>query len=200
MHIVIRQYKVDSSAVEEIVRRAREGFVPLVSAAPGFVAYTMTDAGAEGLVTVSTFEDQAGAEESVRQAASWVKANLAALLPNPPHVTSGEVSIREVKEGVQIGYGVMRRYQFNPGDVAEVTRLVREGLAPQITNAPGFGSYIVLDAGAGVIVSLTAFTDRTSAEASTQQTLAWVREHLSSFHPQPPRVIGGEIKLRHTHG
>jgi heme-degrading monooxygenase HmoA len=196
MHVVIRQYTVDSNATEEIVRRAREGFVPLISSAPGFVSYTIVDAGADGLITVSVFEDRAGAEESVRMAANWVRESLASLLPNPPQVTVGEVSIREVRENVQAGYGVMRRYKFNPGDVAEVTRRVREGLVPQITSAPGFAIYTVLDAGEGVVVSLSAFTDRAAAEASTQQALAWVRDHLEPFHPQPPQVISGEIKVR----
>ena len=198
MHVVLRQYKVDPSAVDEIVRRAREGFVPLISAAPGFVSYTISDGGPEGVTTIGTFEDQAGADESVRLAASWVKDNLASLLPDPPRVTSGEASIREVNEGVRLGYGVMRRYQFKPGDVAEVTRLVREGLVPRIASAPGFAIYTVLDAGDGEAISLSGFTDRASAEASSRQTLAWVREHLGSFHPEPPQVIGGEIKLRHT--
>jgi hypothetical protein len=47
-----------------------------------------------------------------------------------------------------------------------------------------------------VVVSLSVFTDRAAAEASTQQTLAWVREHLGSFHPHPPQVISGEIKVK----
>jgi hypothetical protein len=196
MHVVIRHHTVDSTATEEIVRRAREGFAPLISTVPGFVAYAMVDAGAEGLLTASVFEDRAGAEESVRMAATWIRENVASLLPNPPQVTTGEVAIREVKENVQPGYLVMRRYTFNPGDVAEVTRLAREGLVPQITSAPGFGIYTVLDAGEGVVVSLSAFTDRASAEASTQQALAWAREHLGAFHPQPPQVISGEIKVR----
>ena len=197
MYIVIRQYKADPSAVGEIVRRAREGFLPLISAAPGFASYSMTDAGEDGLITVSSFEDSAGAKESVRLAAGWVNDNLAALLPDPPRVTSGEASIREVKEGVQLGYGVMRRYQFKSGDVATVTRLVREGLVPQITSAQGFGFYSIVDAGAGEIVSLSAFTNRAAAEASSQQSLTWVREHLGSFHPQPPHIAGGEIKVMH---
>jgi hypothetical protein len=200
MHVVIRHHTVDSTATEEIVRRAREGFAPLISTVPGFVAYAMVDAGAEGLLTASVFEDRAGAEESVRMAATWIRENLASLLPNPPQVTIGEVAIREVKENVQPGYLVMRRYTFNPGDVAEVTRLVREGLVPQITSAPGFGIYTVLDAGEGVVVALSLFTDRAAAEASTQQTLAWVRDHLGSFHPQPPEVISGEIRVRAARG
>lgn len=200
MHIVIWQYKVDPTAVGEIVRRASEGFVSLISSVQGFVTYTIVDAGPEGVITVTTFEDRSGAEESVRLAASWVKDNLGTLLTSPPQVTSGEVSVREVNGNVQPGYGVLRRYTFNPGDVAEVTRQVREGLVPQITSAPGFGIYTVLDAGEGVVVSLSAFTDRASAEASMQQSLAWVRHHLGSFHPQPPQVTASEIKLRHVRG
>jgi hypothetical protein len=104
------------------------------------------------------------------------------------------------KENVQPGYLVMRGYTFNPGDVAQVTRLVREGLLPQITSAPGFAIYTVLDAGEGVVVALSLFTDRAAAEASTQQTLVWVRDRLGAFHPQPPQVISGEIKVRAARG
>lgn len=196
MHGVIRQYKVDPSQVEEIVSRARSGFVPLISSAPGFVSYTIADAGTAGLITVGTFEDQAGADESVRMAASWIKNNLAALLPNPPQVTSGTLTIRNVKENGQFGYGVMRRYTFDPGDVEEVTRRVREGLVPLITASPGFASYSVLDAGDGKIVSLSAFADRASAEASNKRSLDWVQENLGGFVPNPPEVITAEIKVR----
>jgi hypothetical protein len=111
-------------------------------------------------------------------------------------VTVGEVAIRELKETVRLSYLVMRRYKFNAGDVAEVTRLVREGLVPQITSAPGFGIHTMLDAREGVVVSFSVFTGRAAAEASTQQALAWVREHLEPFHAQPPQVISGEIKVR----
>ncbi|HXT37352.1 MAG TPA: hypothetical protein VN837_17395 [Chloroflexota bacterium] len=196
MHVVVRQYTVDPLAIDEIVSSAREGFVPLIRSVKGFVSYTMLEAGADGLVTVSTFEDRAGAEESVRVAADWVKENLAGRVLGPPEVTTGEISIRELATSGSLGYGIMRRYQFKPGDIAEVTRLVREGLVPRITSAPGFVIYTVLDAGNGVVVSLSGFTDRASAEASSQQTLAWVREHLGSFHPEAPRITSGQTKLR----
>ncbi|MFD7561312.1 hypothetical protein ACFV9E_43400, partial [Streptomyces sp. NPDC059835] len=58
---------------------------------PGFVAYYWIDAGGGVMVSTSVYEDRAGAEESVRRAAEFVRDNLASLLPNPPQVTAGEV-------------------------------------------------------------------------------------------------------------
>ncbi|MEV7525388.1 hypothetical protein [Streptomyces sp. NPDC091371] len=43
------------------------------------------------MVSTSVFEDQAGAEESVKRAADFVRENLASLLPNRPQITAGRV-------------------------------------------------------------------------------------------------------------
>ena len=52
--------------------------------------------GAGEIAIVSVFEDQAGSEESIRTAADWIRQNLAALLPNPPEITAGEVVTHEL--------------------------------------------------------------------------------------------------------
>ena len=108
MHIAIRRYQMDPASVDEVARQVNEGFIPLIKDAEGFLAYYVLNAGAGEIATVSVFEDQAGAEESIRMAADWVRQNLAALLPNPPEITAGEViahelsltklGIREVRE------------------------------------------------------------------------------------------------------
>jgi hypothetical protein len=72
-----------------------EGFVPLISQVPGFLAYYWVDAGGSVMVSTSIFEDQAGAEESNRRAADYVRENLAVLLPNPPQITAGEVVVHK---------------------------------------------------------------------------------------------------------
>ena len=38
MHLAIRYYRVDPDSVEEVMRRVDEGFVPIISSAPGFLA------------------------------------------------------------------------------------------------------------------------------------------------------------------
>ncbi len=109
MHLTIRRYQLDDpDSVDEVLRRATEGFIPIIKDAPGFLAYYALESGGGSVTSVSIFEDEAGVEESNRRAADWVRENLASMLPNPPEVIAGEVGthelnltklgIREVKE------------------------------------------------------------------------------------------------------
>ena len=93
MYASIRRYQVDPDSVDEVVRQAEEGFVPIVSGAPGFNAYYLVNAGDGVVASISLFEDQAGAEESNKLAADWVKDTLAALVTGPPEITAGEVAL-----------------------------------------------------------------------------------------------------------
>ena len=90
MYAVVRRYDGVTDPVEA-VRRVQEGFVPLLREVPGFVAYYVLDAGGGVIVSTSVFDDQAGSEESTKRAADCVRGNLAALIPNPPQVTAGQV-------------------------------------------------------------------------------------------------------------
>jgi actin-like ATPase involved in cell morphogenesis len=104
MHIVIRHYRVDSGSVDEVTRQVREGFIPIIKDAPGFLAFYALNAGNSEIATVSVFEDQEGAVRSIRMAGDFIRENLASLLPNPPEIISGEVSAHElnlIKLGVR---------------------------------------------------------------------------------------------------
>ena len=90
MYAVIRRYEGVQS-VDDVVQRANAGLMPLISQVPGYVAYWALDAGGGVVASVSVFEDRAGVEEATQRAASWVKENVASLMPNPPQVTMGEV-------------------------------------------------------------------------------------------------------------
>ena len=96
MHVVIRRYQLDPGSVDEIMRQINEGFIPIIKDAEGFLAYFALNAGAGEIATVSVFEDQAGAEESIKMAADFIRQNMAALLPNPPEITAGEVGAHEL--------------------------------------------------------------------------------------------------------
>jgi hypothetical protein len=91
MHVSIRKYVAKDTP--EIVSRAQEGFLPIVSAADGFIEYYLVDAGEGTLVTVSVFEDLAGANRSVSAASEWVRENLLDLVEGPPEITMGEVRV-----------------------------------------------------------------------------------------------------------
>ena len=90
MYATVRRYDGVTDP-REAGRRVDEGFVPIISTVPGFLAYYWVDAGDGVMVSTSVFESRDGAEESNNRAAGWVKDNLASLLPNPPQITAGEV-------------------------------------------------------------------------------------------------------------
>jgi hypothetical protein len=98
MYISVRRYNLtDGESVEEITRRVQEGFVPILSQSPGFIAYTIVDAGEGVAASITVFGDQAGAEESNRRAAEWVKQNMAQSFAGPPQITAGPVTLHKTK-------------------------------------------------------------------------------------------------------
>ncbi len=97
MYIAIRRYQLmGSGSADEVLQRATEGFIPIIKDAPGFLAYYAVDGGGGTVASVSIFEHRAGAEESNRMAADWVRENLASMLPNPPETIEGEVGAHEL--------------------------------------------------------------------------------------------------------
>ena len=94
MYASVRRYRIAGSA-QELMRRVREGFVPIVRQTPGFVAYYAVDGGDGTVVSVSIFQDRSGAEASNGRAATWVRANLAELLPHSPEITAGDIAVAE---------------------------------------------------------------------------------------------------------
>jgi hypothetical protein len=95
MHAAIRIYQVDPGSVDELRRGVNEGLLPIIKDVYGFQAYYALDVGGGRLASVSVFDDQAGAEESTRMAADWIRQNMASLAPNPPEVLEGEVFANE---------------------------------------------------------------------------------------------------------
>jgi hypothetical protein len=121
MHTAIRQYQVDPGSVDEIVRGVNEGLLPIISDVSGFRAYYALDAGGGRLASVSVFEDRAGAEESTRLAADWIRENMASLFPNPPEVVQGEVVVHGAAPAAGPVSGVTDTVGGVAGSVSGVT-------------------------------------------------------------------------------
>jgi hypothetical protein len=92
MYATVRRYE-GVTDTQEAARLVNEGFLPIISQVPGFVAYYWIDAGNGVMISTSVYENQEGAEESVKQAAEYVRQSMSRILPNPPEVTSGEVVV-----------------------------------------------------------------------------------------------------------
>jgi hypothetical protein len=95
MFAVIRHYHFDSKKGAEIDRHIREGFVPLLKKAKGFVRYYWLDTGKGEGASISVYKDKAGADESVRLAAQFVHDHMSKLLTQKPEVIEGPVQAHD---------------------------------------------------------------------------------------------------------
>jgi hypothetical protein len=90
MYVAVRRYEGVSDP-QKAGQLVDEGFVPIISEMPGFVAYYWVDAGDGVMVSTSVFEHKDAEEESNFRAGEFVAEHLLPLMPNPPQITTGEV-------------------------------------------------------------------------------------------------------------
>ena len=93
MYASVRRYTgIDPGLFDEAARN-RQSLEATMRKAPGFRAWYLIRTG-DGLTTVTLCDDQAGAEESVRLAAGWLRDTVPNMAPNPPEVSTGEVVLQ----------------------------------------------------------------------------------------------------------
>ena len=97
MYVAIRQYGLlTNEPVDKVLQGIREGFIPIIKNAPGFLAYYALDSGSGTLTSISIFEHRAGAEKSNKLAEDWVGTTLSSALPTSPGIIVGEVGAHEI--------------------------------------------------------------------------------------------------------
>jgi heme-degrading monooxygenase HmoA len=112
MYASIRKYYVIPGTTEEFLRRVQQGFVPLISRVSGFRAYYVLQVGDDEVISVSLFDSQAGAEESVRRAADWVAKNISSFIQSLPEIVVGHVRIAQLERGQAAGREELLREQL----------------------------------------------------------------------------------------
>ena len=89
MYATVRTYAAAAELADALVGKSAE-VKALISEIDGFKAYYLIRTG-DGAVSVSVYEDQAGADESTQAAAAFIRQNLPDLGVAAPQVFSGEV-------------------------------------------------------------------------------------------------------------
>ncbi|MDH3669564.1 MAG: hypothetical protein OES46_00160 [Gammaproteobacteria bacterium] len=95
-------------------------------------------------------------------------------------------------------YASIRRYKVDSGTEAEIARRANEGFVPIISKASGFVAYYIVNAGNGIVASVSIFQDQAGADESTAMAAAWVKESLASLLPNPPEITAGEVTTYKT--
>ena len=96
--LTIRQYQfAPDHTMEDLFPLIESGFMPIMGQVPGFLDYYLVET-VDGVVSISVFTDDAGAEESTRRAADFVQQNLSDFYLGPPKVTTGSIWLHEGAE------------------------------------------------------------------------------------------------------
>jgi hypothetical protein len=103
-------------------------------------------------------------------------------------------------------HAILRRYEgVESSRTVELTRKVDNELIPKLKELPGFSGYYLIEAGNGVMTSISLFDTAEQADKSSRIASNWVRdEKLESALPNAPKITFGEVVVLdvvgQTHG
>jgi hypothetical protein len=89
LYAAIRTYSIIPRFVVEVMQRTIEGFLPIISQEPGYLAYYAMRSGDNQVSMISIFDTQAGVEESKPLTRDWVQQNIAGFVQGVPEVQVG---------------------------------------------------------------------------------------------------------------
>ena len=94
----------------------------------------------------------------------------------------------------------IRRYEsIDKSRKSELVKKVDEGLLPTLSELPGFHGYSLIDAGDGVMTSVSFFDTSAQADESTRIAASWLREQkLEKVLPNAPKITSGDVVVHKT--
>jgi hypothetical protein len=88
--------------MDELSRRVKDEFVPIVQEVPGFVAYYVIDGGDGTASSVTICESKEAVDASTARAADWVRERLSELIESGPEIVAGEVTVEQTRVGTSV--------------------------------------------------------------------------------------------------
>jgi hypothetical protein len=97
-------------------------------------------------------------------------------------------------------FATIRRYEaVDQGRISELVKTADETLVPSLSELPGFSGYYLIDAGNGVMSSISLFDTAAHADESKGLASNWVREQkLETALPNPPKITTGDVVVHKT--
>ena len=82
---------------------------------------------------------------------------------------------------------------------SELVKKVDESLLPTLSELPGFNGYSLIDAGDGVMTSVSFFDNAAQADESNRVASSWLREQkLDSVLSTQAKITSGEVVVHKT--
>ena len=97
-------------------------------------------------------------------------------------------------------FATIRRYEaIDQARTSELVKKADETLLPSLSELPGFSGYYLIEAGNGVMSSISFFDTSAHADESTRVASNWVREQkLETALPNAPKITSGEVVVHKT--
>jgi hypothetical protein len=94
-------------------------------------------------------------------------------------------------------YAGIRQAKAKAGMVEELTRRIKEGAIPLISEVSGFNAYYVIYAPDDTVMAISIFNDYAAAEESNRRALAWIETELAPLLAGPTSAVAGPV-IVHT--
>jgi hypothetical protein len=92
----------------------------------------------------------------------------------------------------------VRKYKVDPNDMDEISRRTADKFVPRVSESPGFAAYHFVDAGNGILITVTLGDDRKAVEQSADLAAQFVRDELSDIEVERVEAASGEVAVSQT--
>jgi len=86
-------------------------------------------------------------------------------------------------------YAAIRQGKARAGMAEELTRRIKEGAIPIISDVEGFKAYYVIYAPDDTVTAISIFNDYAGAEESNRRALAWIDQNLTPLLNGPANTL-----------
>jgi hypothetical protein len=94
-------------------------------------------------------------------------------------------------------YASIRQGTAKAGMVEELTRRIKEGAIPIISDVEGFRAYYVVYAPDNTVTAISIFNSYAAAEESNKRALSWIEQNLTPLLAGPATAMAGPV-IVHT--
>src|ERR1700758_5350079 len=94
-------------------------------------------------------------------------------------------------------YASIRQGKAKAGMAEELTRRIKEGAIPIISDVEGFMAYYVVYAPDDTVTAISLFNNHAGDEEDTRRVLAWIEQDLAPLLVGPATAFAGPV-IVHT--
>jgi hypothetical protein len=94
-------------------------------------------------------------------------------------------------------YAAIRQAKAKTGMAEELTRRIKEGAIPIISDVEGFMAYYVVYASDDTVTAISVFNGFAGAEEANRRALSWIEQNLAPLLVGPATAVAGPV-IVHT--